>query len=218
MRAIESEGETVEDAIAGGLAALGGIRRSDVEVEVLREPKPGSVEVAARVRLTMLDGASTAGVSRETSASRLDVAHAVLEEILRHLVDDARVEMTFDRDAASTAFVVHVADAAVLIGRHGATLDAVEHLLNRVVAPGDRISLDVAGYRERRRETLEAMALRLAEKARSTGRRVDMDPMAARDRRTVHLALSGEPGVTTHSEGEGRERHLVIEPTASARR
>jgi len=221
MRAIETEGASIDEAVAAGLAALGGVPRDAVDVEVMAEPSRGLLGFGsqpARVRVTVRDGDASGDVSRETSDGGIGAARTVLDEILRHLTDGARVEMRTDGEPGTTAFIVHEAEGGVLIGRHGATVDAIEHLLNRVVPPGRRIALDVAGYRERRRETLEGMARRLAEKARMTGRRVEMDPMSPRDRRTIHLALRDEAGVTTRSEGDGHYRHVVIEPTAGPRR
>jgi spoIIIJ-associated protein len=108
------------------------------------------------------------------------------------------------------------ADEGAVIGRHGQMLDALEHLLNRIVFRDDygsgRIVVDVGGYRKRHEQALEELARHLAVRARETGRPVAMDPMSARDRRIVHLALVENDAVTTRSEGEGRFRHLVILP------
>ncbi len=105
----------------------------------------------------------------------------------------------------------------MIIGRRGQTLDALEHIVNRIVfrddtEPGLRVSLDVEGYRERRQKSLEELAERLAAKARETGRFVTLNPMSPRDRRIVHLALQSDPSVSTRSEGEGHYRKLVIVP------
>jgi spoIIIJ-associated protein len=110
----------------------------------------------------------------------------------------------------------------MIIGRRGQTLDALEHLVNRIVLrdeadAGVRIALDVEGYRERRQESLEQLARRLAAKARETGRAVTLNPMSPRDRRIVHLALESDPGVSTASEGEGHYRRLVIAPRPGGR-
>ena len=88
----------------------------------------------------------------------------------------------------------------------------VDGRVTGAIGPGLLVLLGVA------REDDSLAADRLAEKVRATGRRVEMDPMSPRDRRTIHLALQDEPGVTTRSDGEGRDRHLVIEPTGAPRR
>ena len=72
--------------------------------------------------------------------------------------------------------------------------------------------VDAAGYRERRRETLEALALRSAERASSTGEPVELEPMSSIERRIVHLRLQDEPGVSTRSEGDEPYRFVVVEP------
>jgi spoIIIJ-associated protein len=152
-------------------------------------------------------------VSRET---RLAAARAVLDEVLRHLGSGFAVSVAFDETEQLTTFVISGPESGTVVGRHGDTLDAIEHLLNRIAAgtPGvpGRVAVDVDGYRARRRESLEQLALRLAEKARSTRRAVTLHPMSPRDRRIVHLALSDAAGVSTHSEGEGHYRRVVIEP------
>jgi len=104
----------------------------------------------------------------------------------------------------------------LLIGRRGQTLDALEYMLNRIVSRGEpggpRLVLDIEGYRERRRQYLDALAHRLADKARQTGRAVTLNPMSARDRRIVHLALHDDQTVATRSQGEGHFRRMMIIP------
>jgi spoIIIJ-associated protein len=111
----------------------------------------------------------------------------------------------------------------LLIGRRGQTLDALEYVINRMVGRADeggalRIVLDVEGYRERRRQYLETLANRLAEKARQTGRVVTLNPMSPRDRRIVHLALHDDATVSTRSQGEGHYRRMLILPADRAQR
>ena len=106
-----------------------------------------------------------------------------------------------------------------MIGRRGQTLDALEYLVNRIVArsedaPASRIMVDVEGYRERRREYLNELARRLAEKAKQTGRSVTLNPMSPRDRRVVHLALQNDTSVETRSQGQGYYRKMLILPGA----
>ena len=110
-----------------------------------------------------------------------------------------------------------------MIGRRGQTLDALEYLVNRVVGrDGEggegRIMVDVERYRERRREALEQLARRLAEKAKLTGRVVTVNPMSPRDRRIVHLTLQDDSGVATRSQGSGHYRKLLLIPSAGGRR
>jgi spoIIIJ-associated protein len=107
----------------------------------------------------------------------------------------------------------------LLIGRRGETLDALQYLVslvanrNRKEEGYVRVTLDTEGYRSRREETLRRLARRNATRARQTGRPVSMEPMNPYERRILHSALQGFGGVTTHSEGEEPNRHVVITPT-----
>jgi spoIIIJ-associated protein len=108
-------------------------------------------------------------------------------------------------------------DVALLIGRHGQTIDAVQYLLNAIShrAHGeDRkdVVVDAAGYRERRRVALEALATRTAQEVRETGRPVELEPMTAVERKVVHLKLKELGGVETTSEGTEPNRYVVVVP------
>ena len=104
----------------------------------------------------------------------------------------------------------------LLIGRHGQTLDALEYLINRTVGrqdeQGGRILVDAEGYRERRSQELREMATRLAARVHQTARAQSMNPLSPRERRIVHMALSGDSTVITRSVGEGQLRRVVIYP------
>ena len=102
----------------------------------------------------------------------------------------------------------------ILIGKHGQTLDALQYLTNLAAGKSFRhhyfVLLDVENYRERRKDTLEALAKRLAGKVKRTGEEVRLEPMAAGERRIIHLALQDDHAVTTESEGEAPYRYVVI--------
>lgn len=104
----------------------------------------------------------------------------------------------------------------ILIGKHGQTLDALQYLTNLAAGKSFRhhyfILLDVENYRERRQDTLEALARRLAGKVKRTGEEVRLEPMAAGERRIIHLALQDDHAVSTDSEGEAPYRYVVIRP------
>ena len=112
-------------------------------------------------------------------------------------------------------------DLGVLIGRHGQMIDALQYLANAIAhrSVGDdrrRIVIDAAGYRARRSATLETLARRSAEQASATGRRVELEPMSAVERRLVHEALKDDPEVETASEGVEPNRYVVVLPRRSA--
>lgn len=107
-------------------------------------------------------------------------------------------------------------DLAILIGKHGQTLDALQYIVG-IVAHRDpderrRLILDAEGYRERHKESLERLAHEYARAVVDEGKEAVLEPQSARDRRIVHLALADDPDVYTYSEGEGDDRHVVISP------
>lgn len=122
--------------------------------------------------------------------------------------DDERLVGTLDGE-----------DLGLFIGRHGQTIDAVQHLAQRIVhaRTGElrRIVIDAEGYRGRRQEALERQAEQAADEAVTAGRPVALDAMTASERRLVHEYLRERGGVDTHSEGDEPDRHLVVTPTGA---
>jgi len=105
-------------------------------------------------------------------------------------------------------------DLGILIGRRGQTLASLEYIVRLMVAERLKawlpLSVDVAGYKKRRRDSLQKLALRLAEQVKSKHRAITLEPMLASERRIIHLALANHPDVATHSTGEGEDRKVVI--------
>ncbi len=149
-------------------------------------------------------------VSKETGEN----ACQILSETLRLMGMEAPVSL----DVQGTEAVINLEDTVngLLIGRKGQTLDALEYLLNRMVAREEEeeahLILDAEGYRERRRQSLESLALRLSERAKRRRKTVTLNPLSPRDRRVVHLALEDDPLVVTKSMGRGYFRRLSIVP------
>jgi spoIIIJ-associated protein len=139
---------------------------------------------------------------------------SLLERVVEALDLDARVEI--EEDADSLRGVVEGEELGVLIGRHGQTIDALQHLATRVAYRDDderkRVVVDAAGYRARRAEALERQAEKAAGEAVRFGRPVALDPMVASERRLVHEFLRDRHDVETYSEGEEPDRHLVVAP------
>ncbi len=165
-------------------------------------------------RLATNAHAPIAGATVETADPELaQHAQAVLQDILDHMGFTVSVRIATAEEGVSLA--IDGDSSGILIGRHGQTLDALEYFLHRVLSRDEsfgRIVVDCEGYRVRRRETLEAMAHRLAQQAKTKQRSVTIEALSPRDRRIVHLALQDEPGLTTRSSGEGFYRKLVIIP------
>lgn len=141
-------------------------------------------------------------------------AAKVLRDILERMGIDAEVS-AFD-DGERIILDAHGSESALVIGKKGATLDALQYLVNRIIfkKPGEMagVTVDAEGYRGRREDLLIDLAKRLAEKAIRSGRPVPVEPMNAHDRRIVHMALKDHPAVSTESEGEGMTRRVVIFP------
>ena len=145
----------------------------------------------------------------------VEAARQVLERIVATLDSDAQV--TADNGHGSgIELEVEGGEVGILIGRRGQTLDALQYLTTRIVSHQEgrpvRISVDAGGYRRRRRESLEDLALRMADKARHTHRPVSVGPLSSPERRVVHLALKGESGVSTSSRGRGELKKVLITP------
>ncbi len=139
----------------------------------------------------------------------------LLEEVTAGLGLDVDVEIE-EADGVLRGLVIGD-DVGLLIGRRGQTIDAVQHLAQRIVFPdgpsATRVEIDADGYRERRAELLRADADEAADEAIRDGRPVELDPMPASERRIVHEHLRDRGGVETHSEGDEPERYLVVSPS-----
>jgi len=210
-----------EQAVLRELERLApGIDREAVRFQVVSEGERGLLGVGytpARVVATAdrLEGAVRGDVGEGEPA----VARELLERVVVTLGVEARVDVV-EADDAVVATVTG-GDLGVLIGRHGQMIDALQYLANAIAhrAVGDerrRIVVDAAGYRARRSATLEALARRSAEQASATGRRVELEPMSAVERRIVHEALKDDPEVETASEGVEPSRYVVVLPRRSA--
>jgi len=120
-------------------------------------------------------------------------------------------------DDDTIAFDVVGEDIAILIGKYGATLDALQYLAcivsNKEYPCKRRITIDADGHRAKRAKELQERALKIAEMVVKHGREAVMEPQSAKDRRIVHMALRNKAGVKTYSEGEGMERHVIISPS-----
>ena len=151
-------------------------------------------------------------------AEKREEAAKTLREILDRMGIEAEVS-AFD-DGERIILDAHGAESGLIIGKKGATLDALQYVINRIISKrpndGPGVVVDAEGYRGRREDSLTDLARRLAEKAVRSGRPVPVEPMNAHDRRIVHMALADHPEVTTESEGEGMARRVVIFPKRGA--
>jgi spoIIIJ-associated protein len=222
---VEVTGETVGEAKWRALQELEriapGLDKATVRFEVVSEGERGLLGVGyAPARVVATAEAPAAPVSpppgRPAGESPLAAdLRDLLTRIAAALDVQCRVEVSEDEEAVTGSLAG--GDLGLLIGRHGQTIDAIQYLANAVAyrTYGDdrkSVVVDAAGYRERRRETLDSLAMRSAETAKSTGEPVGLEPMSAIERRIVHVRLQDEPGVSTRSEGEEPYRYVVIDP------
>ncbi len=144
-----------------------------------------------------------------------------LEELLVEVAESLRLNVSVEVEERDGVLVGRLEgeDLGLFIGRHGQTIDAVQHLAQRIVFPDGpspvRVVVDANGYRERRAEALRAEADEAADEALSSGRPVGLDPLPAFERRIVHEYLRERGDVETHSEGNEPERYLVVTPVSS---
>jgi spoIIIJ-associated protein len=190
---------------------LPGIGQDEIEFDVLDEGggsdgRPARVEAHASA---VAGSAATVLPEEPAERVRAVVGRVVLALGLRASVD---IEESGDEIRAT----VNGDDLGILIGKHGTTIDALQHLAYRAAFKrGEErklVVVDAAGYRERREAALQRAADRAVEDALSFGRAVELEPMAPHERRAVHVYLRDRADVQTHSEGDEPERRLVITP------
>jgi spoIIIJ-associated protein len=225
VNSAEGAGRTVEEAIRSALRTLGA-KREDVDLMVLDEGSRGVLGLGsreARVRVTLLS-AIEAGEAEEAVAAQpepTDDPVAVARRVTASVVDAMGLSASVTARVEDGGVYVTVTgpQLAPLIGRHGQTLEALDLLVNLMTARrlGRRVpvAVDAERYRERRRETLQALTQRVVSRVRRSGEPAPLDPMPASERRFIHTMLAEDPQVTTYSEGEGAERHIVIAPRGS---
>ena len=157
-----------------------------------------------------------------TATEREDLAEKASEfllGVLERMGIAADIDIKDDKDR--TTLEIQTKDSELVIGRRGVVMDALQHLVNKVVyrdRTGDKtkpLVVDAGGFRDKQIERLRALGQRMAEKALQTKQIVELQPMTAHDRRIVHMAIAEIPGLTTRSEGEGEDRHILIVPAAA---
>ena len=210
MKTIEMTAKTPEEAIEIALKELD-VDRSEVEIDVVSKGKSGILGIGgepARVRVTVLE--KPPDVVRVTT------------DILQNLIAKMGVSVVVNlkhaerEDVGGPVFDIDGDDSGLLIGRRGETLRSLQFMVallaGRQLDDRVRIFLDVAGYQQRRYESLENLARRVAQQVANTGRPFTLEPMPPNERRVVHMALAEYPGVSTASTGFGDERKIVVEP------
>ena len=146
----------------------------------------------------------------------IEFASEVIDYFLASMNVVADTYIRAETDDGVPVFDIEGDDSGLLIGRRGETLQSLQYLVNMVVTNqlgrSAYVQIDIEGYKERRRETLGAVAERTAERVADSGQSADLEPMPAYERRWVHMALANNSRVTTESNGEGSNRFVVIYP------
>ena len=205
---MEVTARSVEEAIEIALDQLGA-DRDQVEIDVISQGKGGILGFGAepaRIKVTM------AALPSNLPA----VAKLTVDSLLRSMKVSAtatpRPQLAGEEDTIEMD--IEGEDSGLLIGRRGETLRALQFTVNLLVGQraNGRVILDVEGYRERRYNSLRALASRVAERVASTGRSITLEPMAPNERRVIHMALADNPRVATESTGFGESRKITVIP------
>jgi spoIIIJ-associated protein len=197
--------------------------RPEREQQRSRPPRRERAEEAEAEDLSAESAMEESGDADRRTANvdeQVQEASAILAQILELMKEKSELRRG-EGDRESLELEIRGDGSGILIGRHGQTLDALEYLLNRIVARRIKdampILLDTEAYRARRRQQLHRMALSMGEQAKREHAAVKLDPMPPRDRRIVHLALKDDPMITTRSAGEGFLRTVEIVPVEGRR-
>lgn len=233
MKEFEFKGASVDSAIENGLKKLG-LSKEDVEIEVVSEE---GIFSKAVVKITPLNEDAEVSFDETTeeekngndrrrhnrSRERVDYfteekeqGKEYLKVIASYFTDKARIDAKSFPD--EICFYIGGEDAKLFIGHRGETLDAIQCIINQIInkdrEEGEhvRVTVDADFYRERRKRTLTALAKKLAVQSYEERREIPLEPMNSYERRIIHSALQNSSEATTRSEGEGKDRHVVIVP------
>ncbi|MBP2659131.1 MAG: single-stranded nucleic acid binding protein [Firmicutes bacterium] len=203
MTSVDMTGKTVEEAVRLALNELQ-VGEDRIEYEVLEAPSKGLFgfigSKPAKVRVTI------------KPIDPVQVAHEFLKTVFDLMKLEVQIERVGKEDSIN--FNIRGNDLGILIGKHGQTLDALQYLTNltanRDIDGKVRIILDVEDYRQRRTDTLNRLAARLADSVKRRGEKVVLEPMSPNERKIIHMALQDDQRIITYSEGEEPYRKIVI--------
>jgi spoIIIJ-associated protein len=219
---VEAEGETVGEAKWVALRELErrypGLDKSSVRFAVVSEGERGLLGVGytpAKV-IASVESAATATTAEEEPGSPAARLRELVERVAVSL--GAPVAVMIEEDDETLTARLSGPDLGLVIGKHGQTIDAIQYLANAIVWRGyeerKSVVVDAAGYRDRRRASLEQLADRAAGEARAARKEVSLEPMSAVERKIVHLHLQDREDVETASEGAEPNRYVIVKPVA----
>ena len=218
MKSAEGRGRTLDEAIDAALIELKESRRN-VDVKVVSETADETV-VEVNVIDQEADAPDTASPAATAGPAngKAEQARVLVEGLLKHM--GIRAQVSVRPGAEPMTLDVSGRDLGVLIGWRGETLRALQSVTNvmvgRLLSEGERVIVDVERYRQRREHTVREIAVRAARQVKMTGDPITLDAMQAFERRAIHLALEGDPDVTSGSIGEEPERRVVVGPRKPA--
>ena len=203
MDFIQVSAKTVSDAITEACQKLM-VSSEKLEYEVVEEGSSGFLGI----------GAKPAIIKARVKNTIEDIAKNFLDEVFRAMNLEVVIDLKYNEAARTMDIDLSGSDMGVLIGKRGQTLDSLQYLVslvvNKDVEDYIRVKVDTENYRQRRKETLENLAMNISYKVKRTKRPVSLEPMNPYERRIIHSALQNDRYVTTHSEGEEPFRHVVV--------
>jgi len=213
VKSAEGRGRTLDEAVDAALIELQESRRH-VDVKILSETAEETI-----VEVTVLEENAGAPAAAPAAANgKAETARGLVEGLLKHMGVRAQVSVRTGSDPITLD--ISGRDLGALIGWRGETLRALQAVTNVMVgkhlAEGERIIVDVERYRQRREHTVREIAMRAARQVKMTGDAITLDAMQPFERRAIHLALEGDPDVTSSSIGEEPERRVVVGPRKPA--
>lgn len=216
----EFEGRTEQEAIANAIEAMG-LNEDEIDVEVIKSRSGlfGGGKVRIRVHVGDEDHDDQPGGELQPDTEQESAVIAFVSGLLGRMGIEAELRIAAREDERVVVEMVSD-DAGILIGRRGATLEALQLITNiacgRRHQNGTRVILDAEDYRYRREQSLTRMAIRVARDVQRSGRSQLLEPMNPFERRLVHTAITGVEDVTTASEGEGPYKQVRVTYTGSA--
>jgi spoIIIJ-associated protein len=209
----ETTGKSVQKALARALKELDA-KAENVDIEILDAGQKGVLGIFgakdARIRVT-----------KNTDSKGIE---AIADEVAGYIMESLDMSYRIFSEIDDDATYINIETAGVdglLIGRKGDTLNSLQHLIGRIVSRKmggyQRLTLDVGGYLKNRQEILRQKAVKAAERVRNSNREVQMEPLKASERRIVHVALTGEEGISTYTTGNGDMRKVCIAPAGKGR-
>ncbi|HBB15875.1 MAG TPA: hypothetical protein DCZ97_02345 [Syntrophus sp. (in: bacteria)] len=228
MKTMMIEGKSIDEAIENACSAFG-VPREKLNIEIISEGSAGFLGIGAKkvqikaslLTIDLMIDAPIARQSAEPGAFETQVRESAKEKakkMLEGLLVRMQIDSSVSAEETQDAIILNIqgSGSGFLIGKRGQNLDAIQYIVSKAVhhsVNGHKmIVIDTEKYRERREESLIALALRSGEKVKKTKKPLTIGYMNAHDRRVIHLALQNDATLTTKSRGEGEYRKILILP------